>query len=181
MPPPYRIGLSAWAIDIAESLHAEFGDDVELTVGHLSYPACTASEYVRRGAAWRAAPARATGLHVTPVSPLTVASGQTASLPVWVTNRSDILTTLNTNGHLQSRVLDSHGRHVGGADGAQAAVGRPFQIAPGERVQVPVLVGTSSFDPGLGYVVPPGHWQLEIYLRAPDLEAAAPLPLTVTR
>src|SRR5581483_11296751 len=65
--PPYRIHLRAWATDIAESLHAQYGEDVELTVGHLSYPTRACPEYLRRSAAWRAAPAADSGLHVSTV------------------------------------------------------------------------------------------------------------------
>lgn len=179
--PPYQIRLLAWATDIAESLHAQFGEDVELTVGHLSYPARTRPEHVRRSAEWRAAPGADIGLHVSPVSPLTVASGHTVHAPVWVTNQSSSLKVLSTNGSLQSRVVDSEGTPVGCADGAQGLVGRDFPIEPGERVQVPVFIGTSSFDPALGYAVPPGSWALEVYLDAPEVMASGPLPLTITR
>ena len=36
--PPFEIRLKPWAADVAEQLHRQFGDDVELTVGLLPYP-----------------------------------------------------------------------------------------------------------------------------------------------
>lgn len=38
VPPPYRIQLDAWAVDIAADLYRRFGDEVELTVGVQRYP-----------------------------------------------------------------------------------------------------------------------------------------------
>jgi hypothetical protein len=35
--PPFAITLAPWAAAIAEELHQQFGDDVELTVGALPY------------------------------------------------------------------------------------------------------------------------------------------------
>ena len=39
--PPFGIGLAPWATDVAAGLHNRFGNDVELTVGALTYPSCT--------------------------------------------------------------------------------------------------------------------------------------------
>ena len=36
--PPFTIRLAPWATATAEELHRQFGEDVELTVGALSYP-----------------------------------------------------------------------------------------------------------------------------------------------
>jgi hypothetical protein len=36
--PPFTIGLQPWATAAAEELHRQFGDNVTLTVGVLSYP-----------------------------------------------------------------------------------------------------------------------------------------------
>jgi len=37
--PPFNIRLAAWASATAEDLYRQFGDDVDLTVGALPYPA----------------------------------------------------------------------------------------------------------------------------------------------
>jgi hypothetical protein len=37
--PPFAITLAPWAAATAEELHWQFGDDVELTVGALPFPA----------------------------------------------------------------------------------------------------------------------------------------------
>jgi len=36
--PPFSILLAAWATAVAEDLHRQFGDDVDLTVGALPSP-----------------------------------------------------------------------------------------------------------------------------------------------
>lgn len=178
--PPFHIGLWAWATDAAEALHTQFGAEVVLTVGLLSYPGRELPEYRKRGAAWRPTPTPESGLRVEEVSPLTVASGHTVNVPVWVINTSSARQVLETNGSLQSRVLDTSGTPVGCADGAQTAPGVSFPIEPGERVQVPVVIGTASFEPALGYAIPPGSWTVEIHLPTAGQLAFAHLPLTIT-
>ncbi len=37
--PPFTIWLAPWAVTAAEELHRQFGDNAELTVGALPYPA----------------------------------------------------------------------------------------------------------------------------------------------
>lgn len=49
---------------------------------------------------------------------------------------------------------------VGGYAGAMRAPLVVFQAGSGETVEVPLLVGTASFVPELGYAVPPGEWLL---------------------
>jgi hypothetical protein len=68
-----------------------------------------------------------------------------------------------------------------------------FRIAPGATERVPLLIGTTSSVPSLGYAIPPGTWALRVTLTLgpPDIRAAIrdrtrlrqlapPLPLTVT-
>jgi hypothetical protein len=33
-----------------------------------------------------------------------------------------------------------------------------FRVAPGTTERIPLLIGTASFQPELGYTVPPGSW-----------------------
>lgn len=63
-----------------------------------------------------------------------------------------------------------------------------FSVPPGGTTPVPLLVGTDSFDPDLGYAVPPGEWGIQVTLRRiteRDPVLGRPirtpiLPLTVT-
>jgi hypothetical protein len=61
-----------------------------------------------------------------------------------------------------------------------------FRVAPGNTERIPLLIGTASFRPDLGYTVPPGSWGIQVPL---DLEwdpytrerrRTPVLPLTIT-
>jgi hypothetical protein len=85
-----------------------------------------------------------------------------------------------TTGQLQSAVTDHAGRALGRYTGPQHLPGITFTVEAGERQQVPVLIGTDSLVPELGYAIPPGGWSLVVEIGAPDRLLSAPLPLTVT-
>jgi hypothetical protein len=55
-------------------------------------------------------------------------------------------------------------------------------VAPGATERIPLLVGTASFVPDLGYAVPPGEWGVQANLApAAGTAVRAPaLPLTIT-
>jgi hypothetical protein len=61
-----------------------------------------------------------------------------------------------------------------------------FPVAPGNTERIPLLIGTASFRPDLGYAVPPGSWGIEVPLTVQrDLETherrrTPVLPLTIT-
>ena len=68
---------------------------------------------------------------------------------------------MHTNGQLTANIADPNtGRAVGGYTGAQILPLIPFTAAPGDTVRIPLLVGTASYDPALGYAVPAGRWAL---------------------
>ncbi|TCC33400.1 hypothetical protein [Kribbella sindirgiensis] len=56
-----------------------------------------------------------------------------------------------------------------------------FPIQPQQSSRVPVLIGTASVDPELGYAVPPGPWGLAVSLHTErDRWLLASLELTIT-
>jgi hypothetical protein len=57
---------------------------------------------------------------------------------------------------------------VGGFAGAQHLPLVRFQVEPGESTPIPMLVGTASIAPRLGYAVPPGRWAIEVRLNLGD-------------
>lgn len=75
---------------------------------------------------------------------------------------------------------------MGGFAGFQAEPLVTFWVGPGETGRVPLLIATASFDPRLGYAVPPGEWGLRaVLVLGPDPENAPRrrtpvLPLTIT-
>ena len=178
---PWRVSLAAWAVDIADTIHSLFGSFVNVEVGFLSFP--------NRGRTRRAEmPGRPPTLSSNEIDvrldhPCKVASGHDLRAMVLVHNRGLESIDVRTNGHLTATVLDvTSGEVVGGYAGAQTLPLVMFHAAPGEVVEIPVLIGTASLEPSLGYAVPPGEWQLDVVL---DIDQrgryrSMPLPMSVT-
>ena len=71
----------------------------------------------------------------------------------------------HTNGRLTARVLDPKTNEtVGGYSGAQTMPLVRFRSPGGGSVEIPLLIGTASTIPRLGYAVPAGRWAIEITL-----------------
>jgi hypothetical protein len=182
--PPFQIELAAFAIDVAAALHQQFGKFVDLQVGGLSYPA-DPEAYASQG------PTRTPRPTIDPAAiraeldgRLEIRSGHTTTHGLNVTNFSDVELTVNTNGHLTADVIDpqSH-RVVGGYTGMPILPLVCFRISPSATVRIPLLVGTASFDPHLGYAIPAGSWALGVTLNLSDgrsLDTPA-LPITITQ
>ena len=74
-----------------------------------------------------------------------------------------------TNGAVTAATVDPHtGSVVGGYEFTQHMPGIEFRVPPGGVVDTPLLVGTASTDPLLGYCVPPGWWAIEVSLNLRD-------------
>jgi len=73
------------------------------------------------------------------------------------------------------------GPAVGGFCGAERAVLVRLPLPAGEVTPFPLLVGTASFVPDLGYAVPPGEWAMTVELELSDRRRVrtASLPLRV--
>ena len=184
--PPFKIRLAPWAATTAGELHRQFGDDVELTVGALPYSP-------GRQPRPRRAPASLPGLldphEITAEldGPAVVRSGHTLRHGLLVTNLTGQVLTIATNGQLTAVVVDPQtGQAVGGYAGAQTLAGIFFRVAAGATERIPLLIGTASFSPELGYVVPAGRWGLQVPLgltpdtRTPHRRRTPVLPLTIT-
>lgn len=177
--PPFRIGLAAWATDAAQELHSRFGDDVALTVGSLPYPSGAA----RPRPAESAEPTVDPGLlRIEPSAPLSVRSGHTARAELTLTNRGESQLTVSSNGALTAVVLDpADGRVVGGFSGAQTMRLVTAFVPAGGTTTVPLLIGTASVDPALGYAVPPGDWAVRAPIVVSGQRLTTPVfPLTIT-
>jgi hypothetical protein len=183
--PPFRIGLAPWAAATAGELHRQFGDDVELTVGALSYPP---------GPEPRTRPATTppTGLLDSPEitveldGPAVVRSGHSLRHGLLVGNLSGRELQIATNGHVTAVVVDPQtGEVVGGFAGSVTWPLVIFRVPAGENERIPLLIGTASFTPRFGYVVPAGEWGIQATLTlGPDRDSprrrTAILPLTIT-
>jgi hypothetical protein len=186
-PPPYQITLAPTAVAVAEDLQTRFGGDVELTVGALPYPPGRPARWppITEPQADLLSPHQAT---VELDGPAIVRSGHTLRHALLLQNRSgDDLRIATTNGQLTTAVVDPvTGAVVGGFAGAQALPLITYQVAPGQTEPIPLLTGTASFTPRLGYAVPPGSWGIQATLilgrdpRESHRRHTPVLPLTIT-
>ncbi|MGA8017043.1 MAG: hypothetical protein WCB85_14110 [Candidatus Dormiibacterota bacterium] len=168
-PPPYSIRLAAWAVDIAAQLDARFGTAIRLKVGFMRFPAGTLGD--RRGGLSRMLVPAPTpllapetdGFEVAVAQPMKVRSGHDGRFELLITNRGDAELRIPTNGMITGIVVDPDtGEVVGGSPDPQTLALIFFTAAPGQRMSVPLLVGTASLRPTLGYAIPPGHWAVQV-------------------
>jgi len=183
--PPFAIHLASWAASTAADLSDQFGDAVDLTVGALPFPLSGAHE--RRPEVGRRADLLDPGQATVELDGLAVVrSGHTLRHGLLLSNRSADAVHLATNGQLTAVVVDPESQQVvGGFAGAQVMPLIVFRVAPGATERVPLLIGTASLVPELGYTVPAGHWGIEATLTFganPDSprRRTPVLPLTIT-
>jgi hypothetical protein len=172
--------MAAWATDIAAMLNAKYGSLVDLRVGAMTFPTrqLWVTEYAHQ---LQGSPADAAGLVVESLSPLTVRTGRFTHQDVLVTNRAAHRHVLATGGDLLSVVTDTSGSVVGRYVGPHNAKRVEFWIETHQSRPVPVLIGTASVVPDLGYAVPPGQWWLVIVLQTDrGVMLSAPLEITIT-
>ena len=199
--PPIEIHLAAWATDAAENLHRRFGDDLQLVVGVLRYPECRPwkSTVVMRTSPIVDAIER--GIETALVAPVTVSSGHTTKSGLRVHNMTTDTIIVVTKGYVTGVIVDPRtGRGVGGGpqsyvtarmSDADTGLDRPVDTQPqivGFRVEaggtevIPLLVGTASGLPELGYAIPAGDWSVRVILELEDGRCLSTplLPITVT-
>ena len=49
-----------------------------------------------------------------------------------------------------------------------------FRVAPGETSRIPLLIGTASFTPRLGYMIPAGDWGIQATLKLGPVNSTRP-------
>jgi hypothetical protein len=179
--PPYVIGLAPWAEAEAGQLYRRFGDLVSLTVGALPYPPGAPA---RRPVRPPDRPAELLGPGEADAEldgPAVVRSGHTLRHGLLVRNRSGAELAIATNGRVTAVVVDPRGGEVvGGFSGAQTLPLVTFRVPAAGTERIPLLIGTASFTPRLGYAVPPGSWGLQATLElvpsGPGPEPAERIP-----
>jgi hypothetical protein len=78
------------------------------------------------------------------------------------------------------------GEVTGGFSGPEHRPLIMFRVPPGQTGRIPLLIGTASYTPRLGYTIPPGDWGLYATLalgpptRDSPLRRTPILPLTIT-
>jgi hypothetical protein len=182
--PPFSIRLAAWAAATAEDLHRQFGDDVVLTVGALPYP--PGGQPSPRPA--RGEPVPLLDPHELAAEldgPAVVRSGDSLGHGLLLTNVTGVDIQIETNGHVTADVVDPKtGEVIGGSSGPQLLPLILFRIEPGQTERIPLMIGTDSVAPRLGYTIPAGIWGLQVTLTLsrhdPPRRRTPILPLTVT-
>jgi hypothetical protein len=184
--PPFMIWLAPWGAATAEELHRQFGDDVKLRVGALPYPP-VAQPHPRPPAAPPPDLLDSREITVELDGPAVVRSGHTLRHSLLVRNLSGRELQIATNGSVTAAVVDPQtGEVVGGFSGAQPAPLVIFRVAAGATEPIPLLIGTASSAPRLGYVVPAGEWGIQATLTLGPHPRDSPrrrtpiLPLTIT-
>jgi hypothetical protein len=162
--PPFMVWLAPWAAATANDLYRQFGDGIKLTVGALPYPPA-------RRPAWPPRIAQPADLleeseaEADLDGPAVVRSGHTLRHGLLVFNRAGHDIQIATNGQVTAVIVDpGSGEVVGGFSGAQVLPLITFRVAPGETRRIPLLIGTASFTPRLGYAVPAGDWGMWVPL-----------------
>ncbi|UIJ35996.1 hypothetical protein [Allobranchiibius sp. GilTou73] len=168
--PPVDIHLSADAETTAADLHHAYGDFVALQVGALPYPPKPQSSTTRRTTAPtdQREPANPAEMHIALEAPLEIRSGQTRTHGLLLTNLGTEAIRVHTNGNLTATILNNSGAVIGGYNGAQITPLIIFTAGPSETIRIPVLVGSASYQPELGYTIPPGTWHLTAPLDLAD-------------
>jgi hypothetical protein len=153
---------------VAAQLRERFGEAVDLTVGFLHYPDCGIRGSGGPLGAHSAQPRTMElpeVIHVAVDEDLRVRSGANLQATIRLTNDGDEEVVVHTNGRLTAMVLDPKTNEtVGGYAGAQTMPLVLFRAPRGGSVDIPLLLGTASMTPRLGYSVPAGRWAIEITL-----------------
>ena len=167
--PPFQIELAAWAEGIAGELHGRFGEDVDLRVGFLHFPDrqwLDHSGQPRQSHPEGRAPLLDPDqISVSLDSELEARSGYDFRSGLVVRNLGAQDVVVRTNGQVTAAVIDpGTDEVVGGFAGAQRLPLVLMRIVPGAGATIPLLGGTASTVPRLGYAIPPGAWAIEATL-----------------
>lgn len=168
---PGRIQLRAPFAGLAAELHHQYGDALEITVGHKPFPP---EKIGRRDPVPVPSPTVAVpGLELTVVvdEPTVVAGEEVRGRVVFTNdgaNRVEGMTGVLTGG------VRREGDDVmaGSFTGAVALVGYTVRLEPGESTELGLVVGTASCLPDTSYVVPPGTY--EVVAASPFSQADTP-------
>ncbi len=198
--PVVGVGAGASAVNVtvtadgeafAADLIAAYGAAVEVQVGLLPYPMpaelAASTEVVAACAADIAGPTGMDGLVAEPsLGSGAVVAGEATEGRVVFTNTGTSDVSFETGDPLVGVVvLPGTTEVVGTYSGNIAGVGAGGVLAPGETLEVALLVGTASCIPANGYVLPPGEYEVIAvavvdYLQQPAATRLVSLPATLT-
>ena len=168
-----NVNVQAARKELAQLLLESYGDAVKLRVGFLSYPdpMMNDTDMPRRSAPVPERPPLlpAQEIWVSVDDGLEVRSGEHLQSVLHIHNDGPSEIVVLTNGAVTARVVDPQTEVVvGGYEFAQTMPGIQYGVAPRGSAEVPLLVGTASTNPLLGYCVPPGRRAIEVSLNLED-------------
>jgi hypothetical protein len=176
--------LRADQAELARLLHDRYDGLVGLTLGRLPYPDPYAEGTVSRMKRFRPTHAKPAPLpahiEVALVEEIEVVSGGQVQSQLRVWNRGVADVAINTPGYqLTALVVDpATGEIVGEVENIFPAVLGVFEVPAGEVRDIPLLIGTASLKPDLGWAVPPGRWAIQVAVQiAGDRHEAGRSPL----
>ena len=176
-----EVVLAADQEALAADLAAQYGDAVDLTIGALAYPlddavdACTELQDT----------VDVPGLRfevLSPNGPLYAVGVGGPQLTAELTNDGTDRIHFDSDDSGVATLLDAAGRVVSAHVFARAGMGSTVDLAPGASVEVPLTVSTASCRADLGYVLPPGEYQLiaELVHIAGAVSSVRSAPISVT-
>jgi hypothetical protein len=179
------VHVRLWAdqVEAAAEIHRRYGDAVEIDLGSLPYPDPFALRSGRLVSPAEAPlpPSLPDGVRLSLPDDFTVRSGANAHTVLSVRNDTAEEVKAMSNGTLFPPVVEpGTGTAVGGYAGAMTLQLVIHSVAPGAGEDIPVVVGTASFRPEVGWAVPPGRWALAFALQAGGVHGRRLLPLEVT-
>jgi hypothetical protein len=173
------VGLWADQADVAASLHRRYGAAVVLTVGYLPYPDIEMGN-AADGLSHQEVPelpALPEEVSLILEEGIEIRSGSHVSSTLSIRNESSFELVA---GKLIPPIVDpTSGRVVGGYEGAITMELRRHQVPAGASNELPILIGTASTRPELGWAMPPGDWAIRIPLQLGDEGFQRTLPIEV--
>jgi hypothetical protein len=182
---PVVIGLMPGQEGLADSLLAEYGKNVAITVGFLPYDGSPVrSPTCGQVAVPMALPA---GLHLSlRLKDATVRSGADFDATLVVSDSGPGTFAMDTGQPLVAVVVRAGTRQVVGVySGLIAGTGHLVHLTPGQTGTVSVFGGTARCDGGMGSALPPGTYQVVVQvspegrIHTPNY-LTPPVPLVVT-
>ncbi len=154
------VWLKPDAASIAEQLKREFGSMVELTVGFKRFP--EVPPFVPVPQALEAGDSLPMIRVTCEVDATHLHGGDAIAGRVVMRNTGD--SDVEATGSAGTGCLCRPGtlEAVGGYSGLIADVGHVLHLRPGASQTLPFIVGTASSEPGAGYVVPAGRYEVVV-------------------
>jgi hypothetical protein len=161
----------------AAALDERFGDALRLTVGVLPYPPSRSLARYERVPGGRS-PAEyiaIDGLETELVLTTSRLSPGEDGLGQLVLRNSGSGAIVRSTGQpLAGRILDwESGQLVGGGYRALRGTGKAIRLDPGAQDTIAVCFGTASYNPALGYCLPPGRYRVQVELDVGPIPGSA--------